>query len=152
MVGLYMNRKGFGRKRSWRNRCNAQEFGQTEIRTKRLWNMSPELYTTPPCCFRSLTWPVLFFNVSHRARLSPRGTAATVWPTVPAPDDRWWWVWSNRWNANWQGKPKYSEETCPSTTLSPPNPTWPDPGSNPNSWDGKPVTNGLRPVWKRRCF
>jgi hypothetical protein len=34
-------------------------------------------------------------------------------------------VW-NSWNA-WQGKPKYPEETCPSTTLSTSNPkylTW----------------------------
>jgi hypothetical protein len=26
-------------------------------------------------------------------------------------------LWSNRWNENWQGKPKYSEKTCPSATL-----------------------------------
>jgi hypothetical protein len=33
----------------------------------------------------------------------------------------WWWrIW---WNENWQGKPKYSEETCPSATLSTTNPT-----------------------------
>jgi hypothetical protein len=49
---------------------------------------------------------------------SPIGTATTLWPIVPVPDDRWWWLWSNRWNANWQGKPKYSEKTCPSATLS----------------------------------
>jgi hypothetical protein len=29
-----------------------------------------------------------------------------------------WWVWSSRCNENWQGKPKYSEKTCPSATLS----------------------------------
>jgi hypothetical protein len=40
-------------------------------------------------------------------RLSPLGTSATNWPTVPAPGDRWWWVWSSRWNEMWQGKPKY---------------------------------------------
>jgi hypothetical protein len=33
------------------------------------------------------------------------GTSTTNWPTVPAPDDRWW-VWSSWWNENWQGKPK----------------------------------------------
>jgi hypothetical protein len=33
-----------------------------------------------------------------------------------------WWVWSTRWN-EWQGKPKYSEETCPSATLSATNST-----------------------------
>jgi hypothetical protein len=26
--------------------------------------------------------------------------------------------WSNWWNEFWQGKPKYSEKTCPSATLS----------------------------------
>jgi hypothetical protein len=35
------------------------------------------------------------------------------WPIVPAPDDRWWWLWRNWWNIDWQGKPKYSEKTCP---------------------------------------
>jgi hypothetical protein len=48
--------------------------------------------------------------------LIPVGTPATVWPIVAATEDRWWWwLWSNRWNANWQGKPKYSEKTCRST-------------------------------------
>jgi hypothetical protein len=54
----------------------------------------------------------IYFLFSHRVRLIPLGTAATVWPIVPAPDDRWWWLWSNWWDANWQGKPKYSEKTC----------------------------------------
>jgi hypothetical protein len=35
------------------------------------------------------------------------------WPNVPAPDDRWWWLWRNWWNEDWQGKQKYSEKTCP---------------------------------------
>jgi hypothetical protein len=80
---------------------------------------------------------------SHGVRLSPLGTAATVWRIVQAPHDRWWWLWSNRWNANWQGKRKYSEETCPSATLSTTNPTWPDPGSNWGRRGGKPATNRL---------
>jgi hypothetical protein len=65
------------------------------------------------------------------------------WPIVPAPDDRWGWLWSNWWNEVWQGKPKYSEKACPSPTLSTTNPTWPDPGSNPGLRDGKPATNRL---------
>jgi hypothetical protein len=36
------------------------------------------------------------------------------WPVAPASDDDGWWVWSSRWNENWQGKPKYSEKSCPS--------------------------------------
>jgi hypothetical protein len=55
-------------------------------------------------------------------RLSPLGTSTTIWSTVPAPDDRWW-VWSSQWNENWQGKPKYSEKTCPNANLSTTNPT-----------------------------
>jgi hypothetical protein len=84
-----------------------------------------------------------FFLFCHGVRLSPLGTASTVWPIVPALDDRWWWMWSNRWNTNWQGKPKYSEKTCPSATLSTTNPTWTDPGSNPARSGRKPATNSL---------
>jgi hypothetical protein len=37
------------------------------------------------------------------------------------------------WN-EWQGKPKYSEKTCPDAT-------WPDPELNPGRRGGKPATN-----------
>jgi hypothetical protein len=51
----------------------------------------------------------------------------------------WWWrIW---WDVDWQGKPKYSEKTCPSATLSTRNRTWPDPGSNPGRRGGKPANN-----------
>jgi hypothetical protein len=39
------------------------------------------------------------------------GYCGHYWPIVPAPDDRWWWLWRNWWNEDWQGKPKYSEKT-----------------------------------------
>jgi hypothetical protein len=61
----------------------------------------------------------------------------------PAPDDRWWWLWRNWWNEDWLGKPKYSEKTCPSATLSTTNPTWLDPGLNTGRRGGKPATNRL---------
>jgi hypothetical protein len=64
-------------------------------------------------------------------RLSQFGTSATNWPIVPAHDDRWWWMWSSRWNENCQGKPKYSDKTCPSANLSITNPKWPNLSSNP---------------------
>jgi hypothetical protein len=54
------------------------------------------------------------------------------WPILPAPGDRWWWLWRNWWNKDWQGKPKYSEKTYPSATLSTANPTWLVPGLNPS--------------------
>jgi hypothetical protein len=60
-----------------------------------------------------------------------------------APDDRWGWLWSNWWNEDWQGKPKYSEKTCPSATLPTTNPTWPDLGSNPGRRGGKPASNRM---------
>jgi hypothetical protein len=65
------------------------------------------------------------------------------WPIVPAPEDRWMWLWSNWWNEVLQGNPKYSEKTCPSTTLCTTNPTEPDLDSNPGRLGGKPATNGL---------
>jgi hypothetical protein len=72
------------------------------------------------CISTGLLFTAFFFP--HGVRLRPLGTVATVWYIVPAPHDRWW-LWSNRWNVNWQGKPKYSEKTCPSATLSTTNPT-----------------------------
>jgi hypothetical protein len=65
------------------------------------------------------------------------------WPIVPAPDDKWWWLWRNWWKKDWQGKTKYSEKTCPSATLSTTDPTWLDPDLNPGRRGGKPVTNRL---------
>jgi hypothetical protein len=63
-------------------------------------------------------------------RPSALGTSATNWPIVPAPDDRRVRrVW---WKENWQGKPKYSEKTCPSATLSATNSIWPDLRWNPD--------------------
>jgi hypothetical protein len=77
-----------------------------------------------------------FFLVSWGGmRLSPLCTSATNWPIVPGQNDRWR-MWSSRWKENWQGKPKYSEKTCPSATLSTTNPTWPDLGSNPGRCGG----------------
>jgi hypothetical protein len=42
-----------------------------------------------------------------------------------------------------RGKPKYSDKTCPSATLSTTSPTGLDPGFNPGSRGGKPATNRL---------
>jgi hypothetical protein len=55
----------------------------------------------------------------------------------------WLWCWRIWWNGDWQGKPKYSDKTFPSATLSTTNPTWPYPGSNPGRRGGKPATNRL---------
>jgi hypothetical protein len=42
-------------------------------------------------------------------RQSLLGTAATV----PPPDDRWCWLWSNQWNSNWQGRKPVPAPLCP---------------------------------------
>jgi hypothetical protein len=52
----------------------------------------------------------------------------------------WLWGWRIWWN-EWQGKPNYSEKTCPGATLSTTYPTWPGPGLNPGRRGGKPATN-----------
>jgi hypothetical protein len=74
-------------------------------------------------------------------QLRPLGTAATDWSIVACPGVLWWWrIW---WNEDWQGKPKYSEKTFLSATLSTTDPTWPDPGSSPGRLGEKPATNRL---------
>jgi hypothetical protein len=90
--------------------------------------------------FVSLPKPLIFF--ASGVGLSPL-YCGHFWPIVPAPDNRWGWLWSNWWNKDWQGKPKYLEKTCPSAILSTTNPTWPDRGSNPGRPRGKPATNRL---------
>jgi hypothetical protein len=81
-------------------------------------------------------------------KLSPIGTSVTIWPAVLAPDDRWWWMWSSRWNENLQGKPKYSEKTCPSTTLFTTNPSWPDLGSNRGATVGSRRLSAWAKAWR----
>jgi hypothetical protein len=82
------------------------------------------------------------FSIASGVGLSPL-YCGHFWPFVSAPDDRWGWLWSNWWNEDWQGKPKYSDKTCPSATLFTTNHTSPDPGSNPGRRSGKPTTNRL---------
>jgi hypothetical protein len=48
-----------------------------------------------------------------------------------------------QWNDNDREKPKKSEETCPSATLSTTNPTWTDPGVNPGLQGERPATSRL---------
>jgi hypothetical protein len=51
-----------------------------------------------------------------------------------------------------QGKPKYSEKTCPSASLFTTNPTWLDPGLNPGRRGGNPTL--LRQTanrWRQGC-
>jgi hypothetical protein len=106
-----------------------------------LFSFSIRLYVLFPA---KLIWndEFLLFFIANVVGLSPLH-CGHFWPIVRAPDDRWGWLWSNWWNEDWQGKPKYSEKTCPSATLSITNPTLQDPGSNPGRRGGKPATNRL---------
>jgi hypothetical protein len=90
-------------------------------------------------------YEVFFFpHVSWgEVRLIPLRTSIIIWSIVPAPDDGCSWVWSSRWNENWQWKPKYSKKTCPSAFLSATNPIRPDLSSNPGPRSAKPTTNHL---------
>jgi hypothetical protein len=54
--------------------------------------------------------------------LGPRGTAAITRPIVPVPGDCEDGEVGGMKRC-WQGKPKYSEKTCPDTILSTTNPT-----------------------------
>jgi hypothetical protein len=93
--------------------------------------------------FTGVNLVVPFFSFSGWGETESTWYIGHCWPIVPAPDDRWWWLWSTWWNENWQGKQKYSEKTCPSATLSTTNPTWPDLRSNPGRHGGKPATSRL---------
>jgi hypothetical protein len=94
-----------------------------------------------PCAFTVLT--VEFGGlkigiVGGGVQLGPLGTAATngllCQPRVIMMMENWWY--------DWQGKPKYSEKTCPNAALSTINPTC-CPDANPGRRDGKPATNRL---------
>jgi hypothetical protein len=63
----------------------------------------------------------LFFIISG-VGLSPLGAAAIsglLYKPQMIDEGDYGAVW---WNEDWQGKPKYSEKTCPSATLSTTNP------------------------------
>jgi hypothetical protein len=86
---------------------------------------------------RLLKWSYMWeINPKEEARCLE--ATALFLPIVACPGWLWWWrIW---WNA---GKPKYSEKTRLSATLSTTNPTWPYPGSNPGRRCGEPATNRL---------
>jgi hypothetical protein len=107
--------------------------------TTRCYN--PERHNLNVCSVVSFSF--FFFSFSGWGETESTWYVGHCWPIVPAPDNRWWWLWSSWWNEDWQGKPKYSERTCPSATLSTTNPTRPDLGWNPGRRGGKPATNRL---------
>jgi hypothetical protein len=94
---------------------------------------------------RNLVYRLDCLSIAADASFSFYGAVeqSPLLPIVPAPDDDGWLlVWSSRRN-NWQGKPKNSEETCPSAALFTTNPTWPNPGPTPGLRGGKIAINRL---------
>jgi hypothetical protein len=102
------------------------------------------------------TWPVFepgplgwdssdyFFFNSHSGGWNPFWVHSARRPLLAFCTYPWWlWRWRILWNEDWQGKPKHSERTCPSATLSTTNPTSPDSGANPGRRGEKPATNRL---------
>jgi hypothetical protein len=88
-------------------------------------------------------WELLFFRIVGGG-VQTRSTRHRGHLLSNCACPGWLWGWRIiRWNEDCQGKPKYSEKTCPSATLSTTNPTWPDPGSNPGRRGGRPATNRL---------
>jgi hypothetical protein len=109
----------------------------TNYNTYSSTTMSHILAATDPSCHLLLS----LVSFSGWGETETNWYVGHCWPIVPAP--AWWWLWSSRWNEDWQGTLKYSEKTCPSATLSTTNPTWPDLGSNPGRSGEKPATNHL---------
>jgi hypothetical protein len=77
-------------------------------------------YSEKVAKFRFISLNIYFFLISWGAvRLSPLGTSAFNWPVVPSPNDRWWWVWSRRWNENWGGNRSTRPQPAPASLLLP---------------------------------
>jgi hypothetical protein len=80
-----------------------------------------------------------FFISLGGMRLNPLGTSASNWPILPAPDDRWWWVWSGGMRIG-RGNTSSRRKPAP-VPLCPPHSTWP--GIEPGVLSMKPATNHL---------
>jgi hypothetical protein len=78
---------------------------------ERIPHETGEIWMTPP-----------FFNW-YSGRWSPIGSTRHCGHLMAyCASPGWLWWWRNWWN-DWQGKPKYSEKTCPNAALSTTNPT-----------------------------
>jgi hypothetical protein len=68
---------------------------------------------------------IIIFYYKYWGRWSPYWVHSALRPLpASATCPGWLWGWRSWWNERfWQGKPKYSEKTCPDATLSTTNPT-----------------------------
>jgi hypothetical protein len=124
------------------NLTSLSRFESGISRTQNMLNITSLLLMTGPVFHcPSVCFGRVFVN-SYSGGWSPSWIHSARRPLnglCTCPGWLWWWrIW---WNEDWQGKPKYSEKTCPSATLFTTNPTWPDPGANPDRRCGKPATN-----------
>jgi hypothetical protein len=81
------------------------------------WRVNNMLWLT-----QSKAFCIVYLNIGG---WSPYWVHSALWPLLAyCSCPRWLWGWRswlNEWF--WQGKPKYSEKTCPDATLSTTNPT-----------------------------
>jgi hypothetical protein len=81
------------------------------------------LYTAEQKCLRvNVSYSVVFFPLVSWVLSKTESTWYSDHYLAYCTSPGWWWVWSSQWN-DWQGKPKCSEQTYPSVTLSTTNPT-----------------------------
>jgi hypothetical protein len=91
----------------------------------------------------------MLFNLRYNRALFLRwGETKSLWdwaangPSVHPPDDTRVNM-EHRWNDINRGKPKDSEKSCPSATLSTTSPTWTALSTNQGLRDEKPATNRM---------
>jgi hypothetical protein len=72
------------------------------------------------------------------------GYCGHYWPIVPAPADRWRWLWRKIGGMQiGRGSRSTPRKPAPAPLCPPTNPTWLDPGLNPGRRSGKLVINRL---------
>jgi hypothetical protein len=70
------------------------------------------------CIFRGTFIPCkLFFSFLRWGETESTWYCGHFWPTVPAPDDRWRWLWSSRWNENTDDGVRSQNRTCKGTNM-----------------------------------
>jgi hypothetical protein len=122
-----------------RNACQ-ERYRYANLLIVTAWSISGLLPGTCVWYFRSHDFVCFFICIVGGGTESTRHVGHWM-AYCTCPGWLWWWrIWCSE---DWQGKPKYSEKTCPSATLSTTNPTCQNPGSNPGFRGGKPATNGL---------
>jgi hypothetical protein len=97
---------------------------------------SPAFHLPLSICCLAFNFLFIYFLISWGGmRLSPLGTSATVRPIVPAPDDRWWWVWSSRIRIGRGNRSTQRKPTAVPLAHHKSRMTWPGPEPGPPRWE-----------------